>query len=70
LPQFGPYLKPGDANTWGDSLNLDGPHSDEVRRYILDNVRMWLTDFRVDGLRLDADGPWLAGLGDCQDMWP
>lgn len=54
LPQFGPYLKPSDANTWGDSLNLDGPHSDEVRRYILDNVRMWLVDFRVDGLRLDA----------------
>ncbi|GAA2552430.1 maltooligosyltrehalose trehalohydrolase [Neomicrococcus aestuarii] len=54
LPQFGPYLKPSEANTWGDSLNLDGPESDEVRRYIIDNALMWLTDFRVDGLRLDA----------------
>jgi len=53
LPEFGPYLKPG-TNTWGDLVNLDGPGSDEVRRYILDNVRMWLSDYHVDGLRLDA----------------
>ena len=53
LPLFAPYLKSG-ANTWGDFLNLDGPGSDEVRRYILDNVRMWLADYHVDGLRLDA----------------
>ena len=25
-----------------------------MRRYILDNVRMWLEDYHVDGLRLDA----------------
>lgn len=53
LPEFGPYLKQG-ANTWGDFLNLDGPGSAEVRRYILDNIRMWLEDYHVDGLRLDA----------------
>ncbi|WP_025155804.1 malto-oligosyltrehalose trehalohydrolase [Leifsonia aquatica] len=53
LPVFGPYL--GDAqSTWGASINLDGPDSDEVRRYILDNVRYWLADLHVDGLRLDA----------------
>lgn len=28
----------------------------EVRQYILDNVRAWLHDCRVDGLRLDATG--------------
>lgn len=53
LPKFGPYQYAGGTD-WGDSLNLDGPGSDEVRRYILDNVRMWLQDYRVDGLRLDA----------------
>lgn len=53
LPLFGPYLKQG-ANTWGDLLNLDQDGSAEVRRYILDNVAMWLSDFHVDGLRLDA----------------
>src|SRR5207237_2843431 len=54
LPRFGPYLKSGEGNTWGDSVNLDGPGSDEVRAYILDNAAMWLRDFHVDGLRLDA----------------
>jgi maltooligosyltrehalose trehalohydrolase len=53
LPVFGPYLKSG-ANTWGDLVNLDGEGSDVVRRYILDNVHMWLSDYHVDGLRLDA----------------
>jgi maltooligosyltrehalose trehalohydrolase len=53
LPEFGPYLKSG-ANTWGDLVNLDGEGSVEVRRLILDNVRMWLEDYHVDGLRLDA----------------
>ncbi|GAA1446474.1 malto-oligosyltrehalose trehalohydrolase [Mycobacterium cookii] len=53
LPLFGPYLKAG-RNTWGDLVNLDGEGSAEVRRYILDNVRMWFEDFHVDALRLDA----------------
>ncbi|MET1155241.1 alpha-amylase family glycosyl hydrolase, partial [Arthrobacter sp.] len=54
LPRFGPYLSSGSANTWGDSVNLDGPGSDEVRRFITDNVQMWFHDYHVDGLRLDA----------------
>jgi maltooligosyltrehalose trehalohydrolase len=53
LPLFGPYLKDG-RNTWGDLINLDGEGSREVRAYIRDNVRMWLADYHVDGLRLDA----------------
>jgi maltooligosyltrehalose trehalohydrolase len=53
LPLFAPYLKSG-ANTWGDLVNLDAEGSAEVRRYILDNVRLWLGDYHVDGLRLDA----------------
>ncbi|MFE7065704.1 malto-oligosyltrehalose trehalohydrolase [Microbacterium sp. NPDC057658] len=51
LPLFGPYLREGESNTWGDSVNLD---EDAVREYILDNALMWLHDFHVDGLRLDA----------------
>ncbi|WP_139979346.1 malto-oligosyltrehalose trehalohydrolase [Nocardioides litoris] len=53
LPEYGPYLKQG-RNTWGDLVNLDGEGSTEVRRLILDNVRMWFEDFHVDALRLDA----------------
>jgi maltooligosyltrehalose trehalohydrolase len=52
-PTFGPYLSAGN-NAWGRSMNLDGPHSDEVRRYIVDNALMWLRDYHVDALRLDA----------------
>ncbi|MDQ1653055.1 MAG: maltooligosyltrehalose trehalohydrolase, partial [Cryptosporangiaceae bacterium] len=53
MPQFGPYLTEG-RNTWGQSFNLDGPGSDEVRKHMIDNALMWLRDFHVDGLRLDA----------------
>jgi maltooligosyltrehalose trehalohydrolase len=35
-------------------VNLDGPGSDEVRRFILDNALGWLRDFHLDALRLDA----------------
>jgi maltooligosyltrehalose trehalohydrolase len=52
LDRFGPYF--AGSNIWGPSLNLDGPGSDEVRRYVIENALMWLRDFHVDGLRLDA----------------
>lgn len=51
LPEFGPYLRDAERNTWGASVNLD---ERAVRDYIIDNALMWLTDFHVDGLRLDA----------------
>jgi maltooligosyltrehalose trehalohydrolase len=52
-PRFAPYLAEGE-NTWGRSLNLDGPLSDGVRRYVIDSALMWLRDYHADGLRLDA----------------
>jgi maltooligosyltrehalose trehalohydrolase len=52
-PMFAPYLS-SVSNPWGASINLDGPHADEVRRYIIDSVLMWLRDYHIDGLRLDA----------------
>jgi maltooligosyltrehalose trehalohydrolase len=53
-PMFAPYLDVSASNPWGVSINLDGPQSDEVRRYILDSMLAWLRDYHVDGLRLDA----------------
>jgi maltooligosyltrehalose trehalohydrolase len=53
-PMFAPYLSAAGANPWGASVNLDGPLSDEVRRYIIDSVLAWLADYHIDGLRLDA----------------
>jgi len=54
LPKFGPYFTDSHHTPWGDALNFDGPYSDEVRRYFCDNALMWLRDYHVDGLRLDA----------------
>ncbi|RAV32646.1 malto-oligosyltrehalose trehalohydrolase [Corynebacterium heidelbergense] len=50
---FGPYTA-GGSTGWGETVNLNQPDSDEVRRYILDAVRIWTQEFGVDGLRLDA----------------
>ena len=54
LPEFGPYLTEAHTTPWGPAVNLDQPGSDQVRRYIIDNALMWLRDYHVDGLRLDA----------------
>jgi maltooligosyltrehalose trehalohydrolase len=54
LDRFGPYFSEHHHTPWGPGLNLDGPHSDTVRRYVLDNALGWLRDFHLDGLRLDA----------------
>jgi maltooligosyltrehalose trehalohydrolase len=54
LGQFGPYFTDRYKTPWGQALNYDGPGSGPVRDYVLDNARMWLEEFRLDGLRLDA----------------
>lgn len=52
--KFGPYLNEDRKTPWGDAVNLDGSGSDEVRRFFVDNVLMWLKDYHCDGLRFDA----------------
>ena len=54
LAKFGPYFNDAYHTFWGDAVNLDGPGSDEVRRFICDNALMWLRDYHFDGLRIDA----------------
>ncbi|MEO8898043.1 MAG: malto-oligosyltrehalose trehalohydrolase [Candidatus Dormibacter sp.] len=54
LAEFGPYFTDRYRTPWGDAINYDGPGSDEVRRFAIDNALMWLRDYHVDGLRLDA----------------
>jgi len=51
---FAPYLTERVKTAWGAAVNYDGPHSDKVRRFVIDNALMWLRDYRFDGLRLDA----------------
>lgn len=54
LSQFGPYLTERYHTPWGAAVNLDGAGSDEVRRFFVDNALMWLRDYHLDGLRIDA----------------
>jgi maltooligosyltrehalose trehalohydrolase len=54
LEAFGPYYSEGYKTPWGKALNFDGPHSDHVRRFFLENALYWQTEFHIDALRLDA----------------
>lgn len=53
LECFGPYFSTK-ATAWGTSVNLDGAGANEVRSFFIDNALMWLRDYHIDGLRLDA----------------
>jgi maltooligosyltrehalose trehalohydrolase len=52
--KFGPYLTDRHHTPWGGAINFDDWGSDEVRRFFCDNALMWLRDYHMDGLRLDA----------------
>ena len=54
LSEFGPYFTDRYATPWGPLVNFDGPGSDGVRAFVIENTLMWLRDYHVDGLRLDA----------------
>src|SRR5262249_16804403 len=54
LAQFGPYFNAAYRTAWGDATNLDAPDAAEVRPFFVDNALYWMTEFHVDGLRLDA----------------
>jgi maltooligosyltrehalose trehalohydrolase len=54
LGRYGPYFTDRYHTAWGAAINYDGPQSDSVRRFIIDNALMWLRDYGFDGLRLDA----------------
>jgi maltooligosyltrehalose trehalohydrolase len=54
LSLFGPYFTEKYNTPWGAALNFDDSYSDHVRNFFLQNAIMWLKDFHIDGLRLDA----------------
>ncbi len=72
LADFGPYFTSRHQTPWGPALNFEGPDSDPVRRFFIDNALMWVREFHVDALRLDAihaivdqsAQPFLAELAD------
>jgi maltooligosyltrehalose trehalohydrolase len=54
LGDFGPYFTDRYHTPWGKALNFDGPDSDEVRRFFIENALYWVAEFHIDALRLDA----------------
>jgi maltooligosyltrehalose trehalohydrolase len=54
LDRFGPYFTRKYTTPWGSALNYDDADSEEVRRYIVDNALYWISEYHIDGLRLDA----------------
>jgi maltooligosyltrehalose trehalohydrolase len=54
LEKYGAYFTEQYRTGWGTAINLDGPYSDEVRHFFIQNALYWITEFHVDALRLDA----------------
>lgn len=55
LKCFSPhYFSTRHKTEWGEALNLDGELSQGTRDFILGNAHYWLSEFHLDGLRLDA----------------
>jgi len=51
---LGPYFTDKYKTPWGKAINFDDEWCDGVRKYYIENALMWLRDFHIDGLRLDA----------------
>ena len=54
LADYAPYFTDRYRTPWGPAINYDGPDSDDVRRFFLENALYWIRDFHFDALRLDA----------------
>jgi maltooligosyltrehalose trehalohydrolase len=55
LPAFSDlYLTDRHPNEWGQAINFDGEGSGPVREFFIQNACYWITEFKLDGLRLDA----------------
>lgn len=52
--ELGPYFTDRYKTPWGPALNFDGPDSDHVREFFIQNSLYWTRDCGIDGLRLDA----------------
>ena len=54
LAEYGPYFTDRYSTPWGPAVNFDGAGCEGVRRHVTENGRMWVSEFHVDGFRLDA----------------
>ncbi len=54
LRDYGPYFTDYYKTPWGQAINFDGPHSNEVRNFFTENALSWFENYHIDALRLDA----------------
>jgi maltooligosyltrehalose trehalohydrolase len=54
LAEYGPYFTDRVETPWGPAVNFDGEGSPGVRRHVVENGRVWVSEFHIDGFRLDA----------------
>jgi maltooligosyltrehalose trehalohydrolase len=51
LEAYGPYFDEAKRTFWGRALDYSAPG---VREWAIQNAELWVRDYRIDGLRLDA----------------
>lgn len=54
LEAFGPYHTDRYGTPWGAAMNFDDRDCGGVREWAIQNACMWLSEYRLDGLRVDA----------------
>ncbi len=48
------YFSARYTTEWGEAMNFDADGAGPVREFCLSNVRYWIDEFHLDGLRIDA----------------
>jgi maltooligosyltrehalose trehalohydrolase len=55
LREYSPgYFSTRHRGEWGDPLDFDGEGSGPVRELVVENAAYWISEFHLDGLRIDA----------------
>lgn len=54
LAQFSDRYTSDKVTDWGQAINYDGDQSAPVRELAVENAGYWISEFHLDGLRLDA----------------
>jgi maltooligosyltrehalose trehalohydrolase len=54
LTSFSPHYVGAEPTEWGLTINFDGAYAGEVREFFINNAAYWISEFHLDGLRLDA----------------
>ncbi|MBW9117307.1 malto-oligosyltrehalose trehalohydrolase [Rhizobium cauense] len=54
MAAYAPLFTDSHKTPWGNGINYDDTSSSHVRQFIIENAVYWISEFKLDGLRLDA----------------